>query len=1029
MRPPLVDPSDVQALIRKMREMAPFYTPEWRFAPESPDPGTALFFIFVDMLMNNIERLNQVPQKNFIAFLSMLDVSLASARPAEAYLTFELSTGAPQPVWIPSGTRVSGKTAEGEEIVFETERPILATPALLADLFLTNGNQDFLSRLSDSAYEDMKNGTLFPLSVFDTGRLQNDQRHYWYLSHNELFRLSDRAVIQLSVSNERERYLEPAITKKLADAELVEWAYFCDGKWVPFDEVISDQTNVMLVKKQKNRWETREINGIEGRWLRCRVKPLQIDRMIRQDGGLALSSLKLKADYLPEVPDGGLIPDMIFANDVQAAAAGCYPFGEQFASYGMFFLACEEAFTKPGSRVTLRFRMKVVARQLLHQAEQEIKWKLIMKESAFAPPPSTAVAIASAVWEYWNGSGWVTLAMEEGAEAVLASRETEERTHSLTFCCPSDFSPTFVHSQHGYWIRVRILQVEGLYGPNPVYMAPWLDQISLRYEYPEAVLEPNHSLSVNNLDWQLYSSIKDGAIGEGVGLIRPFAGLDCKSPALYLGFESQLSQGPVSLYISLSPADVKEGPKPLTHWEYLTLEQREPRWVKLHAVDQTSGLTESGTVRFAVPPDMAKVSVFGRERYWLRLANPDGRMDPLHPQCVCPVIEGLYLNTTRAVQQETIRSEMADPTSESLFLSASEYRLSRFPVITEEVWVDETGWLTSEQQEKLASDPAHKVEEIRDSGGNVQKCWVQWRRVEHLHDSGSEDRHYALDRASGKISFGDGHRGKALPQSGKDKVKVTYKIGGGKKGNLPAGAINHLENSIPFVQAVYNPQPAVGGCDLELLEHALVRGPKTIKNRNRAVTTEDFEWLAKSAHPGVAKVKCLPHTNGKLQREAGHVTVVVLPAAGSFDHRFFELKRQVAQYLLKHAAATVALPESIHVIEPDYLEISVTAELAVGSLEDMVVAEMEALRRLEQFLDPLSGNFNGSGWEIGQSLHPSLLFALLKSVPRVRYVNQLTINVSRIANGQRTEISLEAYDKILHGIVVGGKHRIAVRVL
>src|SRR5690554_431747 len=137
MQPPLIDSRDMSALIQQMKEMAPYYTPEWRFTLEDPDPGSALFLLFADLFMGNINRLNQVPMKNFIAFMNRFDVSLLTAKPASAYLTFTLSEGSRDAVLIPKGTQVSAQPDDGseDEIIFETEKVVMITPAVLQDTY------------------------------------------------------------------------------------------------------------------------------------------------------------------------------------------------------------------------------------------------------------------------------------------------------------------------------------------------------------------------------------------------------------------------------------------------------------------------------------------------------------------------------------------------------------------------------------------------------------------------------------------------------------------------------------------------------------------------------------------------------------------------------------------------------------------------------------------------------------------------------------------------------------------------------
>ncbi len=1013
MKPPLVDPRDMQAVIRKMREMVPFYTPEWRFTPEDPDAGTALFLLFADMLMNNRERLNQVPERNFIAFLNMLGVGMAQARPAETFLTFELSTGVQKPVWIPAGTKVSGKSALGDEVVFETDQPMLATPSLPTDLLFSNGSRDFLTDVTSWL------GTNAPLSLLDCQALPNHQEHCWYLGHEDLFCLGESASIQLTMVSNQERYLESLLTEKLANPELVEWTYQAEDEWVLFDKIEADQNRLRLEKKQRKKWKTSEVQGIENRWLRCRVKPGMIHEWMKNGGSLSLTQIQMKTDYLPTEDSEGLAPDMLFSNDVQVSGSGCLAFGDQLAPYGMFFLSCEEALTKPGSTVALRFRMKTMPYPATHLSQPEPKWKWIMKESTFDPPATTPVTVSKVVWEYWNGSGWMVLLSGEDREKLFASTDSDEEM-VVAFTCPDDLQPTTVQSQYGYWIRVRILQVEGLYGPNPVYMAPWLEDMRLTYSYRESLHEPEVILTQNDLDWQ-----QPVGTGNHQASFQPFLPSECLHPAVYFGFEQPPLQGALSFYFSIRPMEESPGAAPVVQWEYKRGDTGATTWAKLQTIDQTSGFSESGTVRFAGPFDMEKSKMFERERYWIRAVNVDNRLGGGTTDARYPVLSGFYPNTIRAIQQETIRNEMAERIAEG---PQALYRLIRHPVMGEEVWVDETGFFLPSERKSWLEHPENRVELLYDSEGNEQKCWVLWKRVEHLHDSGPDDRHYCLESASGKILFGDGRHGRELPQTGLGSVRVTYKVGGGTVGNLPAGQLHQLEQSIPFVQAVSNPVPAIGGSNRELLTEALQRGPQTIKHRYRAVTAEDFEWLVREAHPGIAKVKCLPNRNSRLQKEAGHVTVIVLPAAGCFGTQFLELRRSVTNYLLTHAAATIASPERIHVREPVYLEIAVTAELAVGSLEEIVEVELETLGKLARFLDPISGNLHGGGWEIGQRVHPSLLFALLKSVKGVRFVDHLTLAVFRTENGQRKEILVSEYETIVHGIVTEGAHRISVRV-
>ena len=77
---------------------------------------------------------------------------------------------------------------------------------------------------------------------------------------------------------------------------------------------------------------------------------------------------------------------------------------------------------------------------------------------------------------------------------------------------------------------------------------------------------------------------------------------------------------------------------------------------------------------------------------------------------------------------------------------------------------------------------------------------------------------------------------------------------------------------------VENRRPARGGVDGEDIENAKVRGPIRLRARGRAVTTEDYEQLAREAAPEVARVRAVAAGDGA---EAGSVRVLVVPSAVS----------------------------------------------------------------------------------------------------------------------------------------------------
>jgi hypothetical protein len=1022
MKPPKIDSRGVQDLIAQMKEMVPHYTPEWRFTPEDPDPGTALFMLFSEMFQENIKRLNRVPTKNMIAFLNMFDVSLLPARPSGAYVTFSLNEGTREPVFISAGTQIAAPGEEGD-LVFETERPMLLTPAGWKAAFFSSRKHDTIYRISDDFLTASRLGQASPTTLFRLQDAEDLQDHALFLENSALFTVFETAQIEIRIGNSAKRYEEEAVCEQLADPRLTEWLYASDSGWTAFDQVESKDNRLILTKSHLGEIVEREVDGHTGRWIQCRLKRHPHGVKSLAESRLSLDRIEAKTDYVDYLERGGIKPDQLFYNDIQADPTGFYPFGDQFALYGAFYLASREALSKKDGLVTLGFSIKAELNRFQPELDQQINWKMVMKKSQFDKPDSPRVSIAQVAWEYWNGNAWVRLEVKKEAEKLFYHPAEEKK--QITFRCPKDLEPSMVNGHSNFWIRARILHIENAYAAQAVYLSPWLEDVALTYEYKDRMYHADRCMTLNNTEYK--ERTRDSWRQKGA--FEPFYHLEGTHPSLYMGFDAPPVKGPISLYISVKLQKFRTVDLPLIEWEYLRsglLPGEPPEWTSLKVLDGTQGLTQSGVLQFSGPADFAHVSLFTEEACWIRAVNRDDKYDDRSRNVTVPTINGIYMNTVRVLQQQSITGEVPEVRRDE----PSVYQLSRGNVVSEQVWVDETGYVSEEDIAEYEELGAPIMEVIRDSEGNVHRLWVLWAAVRSFADSGSKDRHYVLDATYGKIRFGDGIHGMEPPKGGLEQVKVSYKVTMGASGNVEARQITNLQNSIAFVGAVTNYEQAAGGCDAESLDSAVVRGPELLKHRDRAVTSEDFEWLAREAYPNISKVKCLANYNAYMEREIGSMTLVVLPKSGlSGMLAFPELKRTIEKYILQRASSLVALPERIQVIEPVFLEVSVTTVVTVEGMDGVVPTELEAIDKLTRFLDPLHGNFDGRGWSIGQQIHPSVFYALLKTIREINYVEKLFMSVYKLEDGNRVELDVNRLPAMPHGVVISGKHKVVVNAI
>lgn len=98
------------------------------------------------------------------------------------------------------------------------------------------------------------------------------------------------------------------------------------------------------------------------------------------------------------------------------------------------------------------------------------------------------------------------------------------------------------------------------------------------------------------------------------------------------------------------------------------------------------------------------------------------------------------------------------------------------------------------------------------------------------------------ERADGTpfIRFGDGIFGRKLVSG--EVITINYRTGGGSQGNIAASTIT-LQDSLPFVSSVINPEPASGGADEQSIEQLRQLIPASLRILNRAVSETDYSDL------------------------------------------------------------------------------------------------------------------------------------------------------------------------------------------
>lgn len=122
-----LDDRNFDDLVEECLLRIPRYCPEWTDHNIS-DPGITLVELFAWLTDQMLMRFNQIPRKNYVAFLELLGIRLQPPTPAQVRLTFYLSTHLLENYTIPRGTEVATERTETQEaIIFTTDQDLIIT--------------------------------------------------------------------------------------------------------------------------------------------------------------------------------------------------------------------------------------------------------------------------------------------------------------------------------------------------------------------------------------------------------------------------------------------------------------------------------------------------------------------------------------------------------------------------------------------------------------------------------------------------------------------------------------------------------------------------------------------------------------------------------------------------------------------------------------------------------------------------------------------------------------------------------------
>jgi Baseplate J-like protein len=488
-----------------------------------------------------------------------------------------------------------------------------------------------------------------------------------------------------------------------------------------------------------------------------------------------------------------------------------------------------------------------------------------------------------------------------------------------------------------------------------------------------------------------------------------------------------------------------------TSWQYLANAAGQPQWVTLdpthdEVLDDTRAFTLDGTVTFSITEPMAQASVgaVAAQSYYLRCVFEAGSFD------AAPSLQNIAFNGALAEQAVPATSALAIDCDATIVYSPQGPPVPN-TITTLDLSIDPqtgnivqltfgAGSATDPQFRTLSfTAPAagkagmlcveavflgfgtgfpHQRVTLPDAPVEASSlhlytledgAWRAWEPRTDFFASMRKDSHAILNATTGMITFGDGDKGRVPPPD--CAIFATCFATRAQAGNLIAGTIAALADS-PHNRAILYDSTAVpdgwtqlnnelaqsttlaaawGGAAAETIDQAAGEADQLVESSGRAVTLADYERLA-LATPGtrIARVTAIAgmHPDFPCFQAPGMITVIVLPYLPQGSPTPTPgLLRAVAAYLRPRRV----IGSRVEVVGPIYFEVIVQATLQSITGTNKTTLQQAIVAALNNFLDPLVGGPDGTGWPFGRDVYRAEIMKVIDAVPGVDYITSLSL--------------------------------------
>ncbi|MEU6535395.1 putative baseplate assembly protein [Streptomyces sp. NPDC047000] len=567
---PPIDPRDRAALAAQTTALATRYSGWQPPADGTADPGQALIGVFARFAELVVQRLNRVPERDYLAFLNLIGTQQAPPLPARVPLTFRLAERSVTDALVPVGTQIAAAPldSDDEEVVFETETDLVVTRARLLSVVVDDAPHDSWADHGAEATGDLDE----PFTVFTGDR---PMPHLLHLACDPVLTAEGTKDVTLTLATP---------DGALLGSWPVSWTYWDGTRWQPA--------------------QARTGFG-DGTWT---VTLTGLPPLPRHDvGGISAGWLRAQLDMPMPHGRAGLPPGAVATGRraPQDGAAGLFPFGE--TEQGQWF------YLSAGTSAAVR--------------GATLRLAVALARPGTVADPAAPVRLA---WSYKDGDEWRPLGGSATSEETSGTGGLRDGTLALTrdgeisFRVPDDWPAELFQDRSGHWLRAGIVQDGAVYAVLPQLASlttgfdwglPTVTGIEVRTPTePEPVPSPAAFAGTTPLDLT-----RD---------FHPFGEQPRFNDTCYLACPGSLVRPGADLSLHVVLTNGPDGPVPPVRTE------GNPRivweawngtvWHPVTVGDPDYDLTTDATLLFTPPDGFTRVAVGGAEEYWLRVRLTGG---------------------------------------------------------------------------------------------------------------------------------------------------------------------------------------------------------------------------------------------------------------------------------------------------------------------------------------------------------------------------------------------------------------------